>query len=88
MKRSEMPKVILKGPLVAQLNFKEAIVSGRSLFEILSKIDGNRNIILANNYKIKPGILILVNGKDWRISKLDEIREEDIIEIIPINHGG
>ncbi|MDT7862031.1 MAG: hypothetical protein RRA45_07445 [Saccharolobus sp.] len=83
-----MPKVILKGPLVTQLNFKEAIVSGRSLFEILSKIDGNRNVILTNNYKIKPGILILVNGKDWRISKLDEIREEDIIEIIPINHGG
>jgi len=83
-----MPKVILKGPLDSQLNCREIDVSDKELFNVLLKIDGEKHLILNHNNQIKSGILILINGKDWRLYNDQFLNENDIIEIIPINHGG
>ncbi|QGA54917.1 hypothetical protein GFS03_10170 [Sulfolobus sp. E5-1-F] len=83
-----MPKVILKGPLVSQLNCRELYVSDKELFNILLKIDGKKYLILNQNNQIKSGIIILINGKDWRLYNNQLLNEYDTIEIIPINHGG
>ncbi|MEM0363895.1 MAG: hypothetical protein QXH75_08900, partial [Sulfolobaceae archaeon] len=62
-----MPKIILRGPLITQFNRKEIELDGENIFEILSKLDNNRKYILNNKNEVKPGIIILINGKDWKL---------------------
>ncbi|MEM1629775.1 MAG: MoaD/ThiS family protein [Saccharolobus sp.] len=83
-----MPKIILRGPLITQFNRKEIELDGENIFEILSKLDNNRKYILNNKNEVKPGIIILINGKDWKLYDNLNIKDNDIIEIIPVNHGG
>ena len=83
-----MVTVIFKGPLVNSFR-KEKINlhnSYFSIYELLKDIDING--ILINNGRIKPGYIILINGKDYRLLKDKRINDNDIVEIIPINHGG
>ncbi|AAK40623.1 hypothetical protein SULI_06450 [Saccharolobus solfataricus] len=83
-----MPKVILKGPLISQFNFREIYVNDRELLRVLVKIDSKKHLILNESNQLKSGILILINGKDWRLYRNQLLNDNDIIEIIPINHGG
>lgn len=81
-----MTKVILLGPLVHVYGFREKEFSGEDLFEILSKFDTN-HVIINNNTQVKPGFLVLIDGVDWRI-RGTKVNENNVITIIPINHGG
>ncbi|MEM3759398.1 MAG: hypothetical protein QXV70_07160 [Saccharolobus sp.] len=44
--------------------------------------------MLNHKNEVKPGIIILINGKDWKLYDNLNIKDNDIIEIIPVNHGG
>ncbi|WP_338600054.1 hypothetical protein V6M85_11195 [Sulfolobus tengchongensis] len=83
-----MVRIILKGPLVSQFNYKEITINDNNLFNVLSKIDGKKHLILNQHNQIKSGILVLINGKDWRLCDLQKLSDDDVIEIIPVNHGG
>ncbi|MEM0016178.1 MAG: MoaD/ThiS family protein [Saccharolobus sp.] len=83
-----MPKIILRGPLITQFNRKEIELDGENIFEILSKLDNNGKYILNHKNEVKRGIIILINGKDWKLYDNLDIKDNDIIEIIPVNHGG
>jgi len=82
-----MITVIFKGPLAN--SFKDKIELSNSysnIYDLLREIDTKG--ILTNNRKIKSGYIILINGKDYRLLENKKISDGDIIEIIPINHGG
>ncbi len=81
-----MSKVLFFGPLVQAFNKKEIEIKGvNSIIEILRNIDKSGIIIDKDN--IKPGYIILVNGVDWRI-RGNAVSDNDVIQIIPVNHGG
>ncbi|BCU70584.1 MoaD/ThiS family protein [Stygiolobus caldivivus] len=82
--------VVLRGPLVTTYGFEKITYDGEyTIQEIIKKIDNNKNIIYDNKVgNIKSGYIILVNGKDYRLLKNHVIKDNDLIEIIPINHGG
>jgi len=83
-----MVNVIFKGPLATSFG-KEKISlpnSYSNIYDLLNDIDING--ILVNNGRIKSGYIILINGKDYRLLENKEIDDNDVIEIIPINHGG
>ncbi len=83
-----MIKIVLKGPLVSQIGKREIEINASSIFEALSSIDNGRGILIDINNKIRAGYIILVNGKDWRMLESYSLQPNDIIEIIPVNHGG
>lgn len=82
-----MVNVIFKGPLATYFGTEKITIDKpySSIIELLKEIDSKK--IIVDNGKIKPGFIILVNGKDYRLlnGKLDI---NSTIEIIPINHGG
>ncbi|BCU67108.1 hypothetical protein HS7_05450 [Sulfolobales archaeon HS-7] len=80
-----MVKVNFYGPLKNYFG-NTAEVKGRTLLEILSSIDANNVLIERKQNKIKSGIIILIDGMDWRINSA--INDESQIDIIPVNHGG
>jgi molybdopterin converting factor small subunit len=80
-------KVIFFGPLVQAFNSKEIEVKGEDVLQALKNIDKKGIILDLDNNTIRPGYIILINGVDWRI-KGGKITDNDIIQIIPINHGG
>ncbi|MFP3064920.1 MAG: MoaD/ThiS family protein [Sulfolobus sp.] len=80
--------IVFKGPLISRFGKEKIEVnSNSSLEDILFKID-NENIIISKDKKIKAGYIILINGKDYRLSNASQLKDGDIIEILPINHGG
>lgn len=85
-----MPKIIFEGPLISFFG-RSLFTDDGSLFDILSRLDKSR-VILDNSGKIRPGILVLLNGKDIRLfgKTLNEktLSSKDEITFIPINHGG
>ncbi|BDC19277.1 ubiquitin [Acidianus sp. HS-5] len=80
-----MSKVVFFGPLVQVFNKKEIEIKGNNILEILRSVD--KAGIIIDKDEIKPGYIILVNGVDWRIIG-NNVSDNDIIQIIPINHGG
>ena len=60
--------------------------------ELLDVIRGNevlkKNLLLNNS--IRPDVLVLINGIDYRLlgGSKAKLNEGDEIVIIPINHGG
>ncbi len=59
------------------------------LLKYLMQKYGIKNLLL-NDVRIRPDLLILINGKDYRLNGGPEskITNKDEITIIPINHGG
>lgn len=58
-----------------------------NLVRAIERIDEHH--IITNNGRIRPGYLILLNGKDVRLyGELLLLKESDIVEVIPVNHGG
>lgn len=83
-----MVTVIFKGPLANSFG-KEKINLPNSYFRIYDLLtDIDKGKILINNDRIKPGYIILINGKDYRLFENKKINDNDVVEIIPINHGG
>ncbi|BBG24460.1 hypothetical protein IC006_1779 [Sulfuracidifex tepidarius] len=85
-----MPKFVFEGPLVSFFG-KSLIAEDGSLFEILSRLDKSK-VILDSSGRIRPGILVLLNGKDIRLfgKTLNEkiLSGNDEVRFIPVNHGG
>lgn len=80
--------IVFKGPLISRFGKEKIEVnSNSSLEDILFKID-NENTIVSKDKKIKAGYIILINGKDYRLSNTSQLKDGDIIEILPVNHGG
>ncbi|MGC9104837.1 MAG: MoaD/ThiS family protein [Thermoprotei archaeon] len=46
--------------------------------------------LLLDDNRIRPDILILINGKDYRLEagSRSKVTNKDEVTIIPINHGG
>jgi molybdopterin converting factor small subunit len=59
------------------------------LLEFLIQKYGIKNLLL-DEVRVRPDILILINGKDYRLNGglRSKITNKDEITIIPINHGG
>ncbi|QKQ99881.1 ubiquitin [Metallosphaera tengchongensis] len=83
-----MTKIILKGPLSNIFGREELQVPSGSLIDVLRFID-KTGVLLKGN-RIRSGFMVLVNGKDIRLLKSYDLNlgSDDLIEIIPINHGG
>lgn len=83
---NDMARVVLKGPLSNIFGREEIEINSNNLIELLSRLD-ERSIIIAGS-KVRPGYLILVNGVDFRLLSDLHIRDTDVVEILPVNHGG
>lgn len=73
------------GPLIQKYGTNSINVNNvKSIYEILKNLG-----IVNSDRKTSAfaGYIILVNGKDWRLYNV-ELNEKDVIDIIPINHGG
>ncbi len=86
-----MPKLKFEGPLISFFGNSVTIEEG-FLLDLLKKIDRSK-VILDSSDKIRPGIIVLLNGKDIRLlgNKIFNERKlsmEDEVTFIPINHGG
>ncbi|AWR97239.1 ubiquitin [Acidianus sulfidivorans JP7] len=81
-----MSKVILLGPLSQVFGFREKEIQGDNLIDILHDVDCGRQILLDGN-KIKSGFIVLIDGVDWRLHG-NLVKNDSIISIIPVNHGG
>jgi molybdopterin converting factor small subunit len=83
--------IIFRGPLAITLGNEKIEYKGeeKSIIEIIKKLDNNKGILYDYKSKnVKSGYIILINGKDYRLLEDNKIKDGDIIEIIPINHGG
>ena len=83
-----MITIIFKGPLANSFEKDKIELSNSysSIYDLLREIDTKG--ILISNGRIKSGYIILINGRDYRLLENKKISDGDIIEIIPINHGG
>jgi|BEDMetMinimDraft_2_1075160.scaffolds.fasta_scaffold08211_3 molybdopterin synthase sulfur carrier subunit len=80
-----MVRLVFKGPLSQEVGPTLDIEGGGNLTAILKKT-GKEHLLLKDG-KPRPGVIILVNGKDWRLTS-NILSPEDTVEIIPVNHGG
>ncbi|WOE50852.1 ubiquitin [Sulfuracidifex metallicus DSM 6482 = JCM 9184] len=87
-----MPKLIFEGPLISFFGKCVEIKKDGSIIDLLMDID-KAGILIDKSMRIKPGIIILLNGKDTRL--LDKslvntrvLSETDEVTFIPVNHGG
>lgn len=82
-----MVYVVFKGPLISYFKTEKIYLDKyySSITDLLNEID--KNNILSYNGKLKSGYIILINGKDYRLIN-KHIEKDDLVEIIPINHGG
>ncbi|MHA1676329.1 MAG: MoaD/ThiS family protein [Candidatus Njordarchaeales archaeon] len=90
-----MGKVILKGELAIRADAKEIEVEtkGRRVVDILKDIADRYNLwdfIFKNKTKVRPYLLIMIDGRDYlSLGKLNEVLEDEKeIKIIPTFHGG
>ncbi|MEM0064712.1 MAG: ubiquitin [Metallosphaera sp.] len=81
-----MVKVILRGPLSNTFGQSIFLVNDDNLISVLKNFDKFGLII--DQGKVKPGYIVLVNGKDSRLLDTVTLGDSDVVEIIPINHGG
>jgi|ECHnycMinimDraft_1075156.scaffolds.fasta_scaffold00082_17 hypothetical protein len=79
-----MVKVLFMGGLVSLFG-RERLVKANSVIQALSEID--RNGVIVREGKVRAGVIVLVNGLDWRLEK-GPLSEEAVITVIPVNHGG
>ena len=84
-----MVTIIFRGPLANSFEKDKIALSNSysSIYDLLKQID-TKGILINNDGRIKSGYIILINGKDYRLLENKKINEGDVIEIIPINHGG
>jgi molybdopterin converting factor small subunit len=84
-----MPKVILKGFLKNILGKNEIEAESSDIFSLITELNLEK-ILINDRKRLKGGFLILLNGRDIRLYDINKIKfnKNDIIEIIPINHGG
>ncbi|EHP69489.1 MAG: ubiquitin [Metallosphaera yellowstonensis] len=83
---NDMVKVILRGPLSNVFGKEEIKVDADNLLTLLYKLD--RGSVIISNSKIRSGYIILVNGVDFRLLGDLSVKDTDVIEILPVNHGG
>lgn len=85
-----MANVIFRGPLVSYFGTEKITLSNSysNIYDLIKDLDKKGIIIDSDGDKIKPGYIILINGKDYRLFSNREIGIADSVEIIPINHGG
>ncbi|MEM0374173.1 MAG: hypothetical protein QXV69_00500 [Sulfolobaceae archaeon] len=84
-----MPKLVIRGPLSIAIGKKEVEINMKISLYDLFKLVKVYDYIFKDN-KLRPDFLVFINGKDWRLFGLNELelKEDDIVEIISINHGG
>lgn len=80
-----MVKIIFHGPLVQRFGNTMEITNVSSIDDIIKKL--NLNNTEQEAASTISGYIILVNGKDWRIYN-NNLKNSDVIDLIPINHGG
>ncbi|BBD71615.1 hypothetical protein HS1genome_0004 [Sulfodiicoccus acidiphilus] len=80
-----MVEVRFKGPLSQFFGASVSVQDCGEVSELLAKLD--KGGTLTKEGKIRPGLLVLINGKDWRLH-LGPVGLTDIVEVIPVNHGG
>jgi len=84
-----MARLIIKGPLYNVIGSKEIKIDTKiSLYNLL-KLSKIYDYIFKNN-KLRSDFLVFINGKDWRLFNFNdiELNENDVVEIVSINHGG
>ncbi|AHC51056.1 hypothetical protein SUSAZ_03025 [Sulfolobus acidocaldarius SUSAZ] len=81
-------KIRLKGPLATRLGRDEFVVSLKTdnLLDILKELDKEEKLLINGN-KIRSGYILLINGVDYRLLN-SKLKDGDIVDILPINHGG
>ncbi|MCG2871449.1 MAG: MoaD/ThiS family protein, partial [Sulfolobales archaeon] len=65
--------------------------SSIKLIDVMSFLQEKyRGANLISNGKLRPDVIILINGKDYRLlgGTDTQLSDLDEISIIPINHGG
>ncbi|MCQ4335147.1 MAG: MoaD/ThiS family protein [Sulfolobaceae archaeon] len=65
--------------------------SSIKLIDVMSFLQEKyRGVNLISNGKLRPDVIILINGKDYRLlgGTDTQLSDLDEISIIPINHGG
>ncbi|ARM75879.1 ubiquitin [Acidianus manzaensis] len=82
-----MTKVILLGPLSQTFGFKEKEIQANTLFDIINAVDSGKHILI-DGEKIRSGFIILIDGIDSRLYSNANIKQDSVISIIPVNHGG
>jgi len=80
-----MVRLVFKGPLSQEVGPTLDIEGGGNLTAILKKLERSTYCLRMGNQGL--GVIILVNGKDWRLTS-NILSPEDTVEIIPVNHGG
>ncbi|AAY80053.1 MoaD/ThiS family protein [Sulfolobus acidocaldarius] len=81
-------KIRLKGPLATRLGRDEFVISLKAdnLLDILKELDKEEKLLINGN-KIRSGYILLINGIDYRLLN-GKLKDGDVVDILPINHGG
>lgn len=65
-------------------------IEGKTVRELLKEIEQKVDVVLFENGKVIPTLLILVNGKEYRSLGLleEELDGAEEVKIVPTFHGG
>jgi len=78
-------RLVFEGSLSRQFG-KSVEIEGNSIHVVFKKL--NEIGIVDDKGRIKPGYIVLVNDKDIRVVGSSELSRDDVVKVIPINHGG
>ncbi len=80
-----MVKLVFEGPL-SRYHGRSLEVEGTSIQGVLKKL--SELGIVDEKGRVKPGYIVLVNDVDIRVVEDRALSRDDVIKVIPINHGG